>query len=453
MRNGSWQHTTLGTLAAARGRSLDPSKYPNDFFELYSVPSFPERKPEIIAGKEIDSNKQQVHFRSVLLCKINPRINRVWIVGNASKYPKIASTEWIIFPQQEGIEPRFLCYFLQQNVVRDFLAANASGVGGSLMRVKPSTLRDFPFAYPEGEVQERIVAEIEKQFTRLDAGVASLKQVQIALKRYRASVLKAACEGRLVPTEAELSRKENRSYETAEQLLQRILKERCETRNGKGKYKEPARPNTVDLPALPEGWAWTTVGQLACSVKDGPHYSPEYVTEGIPFITGGNVRPSGIDFASAKRISRQLHAELSKRCKPSVGDILYTKGGTTGVARVNTYDREFNVWVHVAVLKLIPSIHRFFLQHALNSPFCYAQAQRFTHGVGNQDLGLTRMVNIVVPLPPLTEQARIAAEVDRRLSVIEKLEAVVVANLQRAVRIRRSILQRAFEGNLTSVRQ
>ena len=82
--------------------------------------------------------------------------------------------------------------------------------------------------------------------------MASLKRVQVALKRYRASVLKAACEGRLVPTEAELARRENRRYESGEQLLQRILKERREKWNGKGKYKEPATPN-VDLPTLPEG--------------------------------------------------------------------------------------------------------------------------------------------------------------------------------------------------------
>ena len=70
------------------------------------------------------------------------------------------------------------------------------------------------------------MAEIEALFTDLDAAVAALKRVQANLKRYRASVLKAACEGRLVPTEAELARKEGRTYETGEQLLARILKER-----------------------------------------------------------------------------------------------------------------------------------------------------------------------------------------------------------------------------------
>jgi type I restriction enzyme S subunit len=322
----------------------------------------------------------------------------------------------------------------------------------------------FPLApLPE---QHRIVAEIEKHFTRLDAAVAALERVRANLKCYRAAVLKAACEGRLVPTEAELARREGHDYEPAEQLLARILKKRrarweadqlakmqakgkvAKDEKWKAKYEEPEGPDTVGLPDLPQSWTWATLGQLVWSVKDGPHYSPKYVEQGVPFVTGGNVRPSGVDFESAKRITPELHAELSVRCKPEKGDILYTKGGTTGIARVNTYDREFGVWVHVAVLKLVGSTEAFYLQHALNSPFCYAQAQRFTHGVGNQDLGLTRMVRIALAVPPLPEQHRIVAEVERRLSVIDELDAVVDANLRRAERLRQAILKRAFEGKL-----
>ena len=111
---------------------------------------------------------------------------------------------------------------------------------------------------PDFDRQHEIVAEIEKQFTRLDAGVAGLRRVQANLKRYRAAVLKAACEGKLVPTEAELARQEGRSYETGAQLLERILAERRQKWSGKGKYKEPAAPDISKLAALPEGWTWLT---------------------------------------------------------------------------------------------------------------------------------------------------------------------------------------------------
>ena len=111
--------------------------------------------------------------------------------------------------------------------------------------------------------QRRIVAAIERHFSRLDAAVASLERAQANLKRYRTSVLKAACEGELVPTEAHLAKSEGRGYEPADQLLARVLAERrarwqAQAKRGR-KYKEPAAPATSELPQLPEGWVWASV--------------------------------------------------------------------------------------------------------------------------------------------------------------------------------------------------
>nr|MBW4055978.1 hypothetical protein [Pseudomonadota bacterium] len=204
----------------------------------------------------------------------------------------------------------------------------------------------------------------------------------------------------------------------------------------------------AELPELPQGWGWVKLGQLTWSVKDGPHFSPKYVENGVPFISGGNIRADGVDFSKVKYISEELHAELCKRCKPDKGDILYTKGGTTGIARVNTYDIEFNVWVHVAVLKLFDSVKPFFVQHALNSPFCYSQSQKYTHGVGNQDLGLTRMINIILPTCSVSEQDEVIKLVDDKLSVIDNLDQTITNALQQSETLRQSILKKAFSGQL-----
>ena len=128
--------------------------------------------------------------------------------------------------------------------------------------------------------QQRVVEAIDSYLTRLDDAVASLERVQAKLKAYRASVLKAAVEGRLVPTEASLARAEKRDYEPAEVLLARILKERRrrweeaelaklkaagktpKDDKWKAKYQEPVAPDTSTLPELPEGWCWATVDQL-----------------------------------------------------------------------------------------------------------------------------------------------------------------------------------------------
>ena len=232
-----WVITTLGDARLDLSKSIDPRKSGAEMFELYSIPSFSDRRPEIVPGNTVGSSKRTVETNAVLLCKINPRINRVWIVGDYSHHQKIASTEWLSFFQISELDPGYLCYCLQQHEFRNYLAANASGVGGSLMRVRGTTFADYPLPLPPLPEQHRIVAEIEKQFTRLDASVAALKRVQANLKRYRASVLKAACEGKLVPIEAELARSEGRDYEPADQLLERILSERRALVGGPGEAR------------------------------------------------------------------------------------------------------------------------------------------------------------------------------------------------------------------------
>jgi type I restriction enzyme S subunit len=158
-----------------------------------------------------------------------------------------------IFPP-EHLDMKYLFWYLR--FVRPDLVAQA--IGGAQPNISQGILRTLPIPVAPLDQQKQIVAEIEKQFSRLDEAVANLKRVKANLKRYKAAVLKAAVEGRLVETEAELARKEGRNYETGEQLLQRILETRRSQWKGKGKYKEPAAPDTTDLPELPEG-ATTTL--------------------------------------------------------------------------------------------------------------------------------------------------------------------------------------------------
>lgn len=387
--------------------------------------------------------RQLLRKGDVLVSMTRPNLNAVAIVPPELD-GAIGSTGFHVLRASDGVEPHWIYYAVQSS---GFVKAMCDLVQGALYpAVRPKDIREYAIEVPPLSEQRRIVAEIEQQFSRLDEAVANLQRVKANLKRYKASVLKAAVEGRLVETEASIAQREGRSYETGEQLLQRILEDRRTKWVGRGKYKEPELPRIDHTFELPKGWAWATLGHLSLSVKDGPHYSPKYVDDGIPFISGGNVRPEGIDFSSTKYISKELHQELSKRCKPEIGDLLYTKGGTTGIARINTDPREFNVWVHVAVLKLAEPLQSFYVQHALNSQHCYRQAQEYTHGVGNQDLGLTRMVWITVPLPPLAEQARIVAEVDRHLSIIREVEVEVDVNLQRSQALRQATLTNAFSG-------
>jgi type I restriction enzyme S subunit len=300
-------------------------------------------------------------------------------------------------------------------------------------------------------VQRRIVAEIEKQFTRLEAGVAALRRVQSNLKRYRAAVLKAACEGKLVSTEAELAKKGNRKskFETGEALLARILTERRQIWQGRGSFVEPVAPDTTILPKLPQGWTWATVEQLSNVVRGAsprPAGDPRYFGGNVPWITVGPLTADNSPYLKSVPASlNELGREHSRFIEPQTL-LLTNSGATFGVPKISLIGGCINDGV-AALLDVGYPLKLYLLY------FLRTQTERLrglNQGAAQPNLNTTIIKAINVPLPPLAEQTRIVAEVERRLSVVEELEAVVTANLQRATRLRQSILHQAFAGELVA---
>ena len=157
-----------------------------------------------------------------------------------------------------------------------------------------------------------------------------------------------------------------------------------------------------------KGWPSCTLGDLIHFAKDGPHVSPKYSDkDGIPFLSTRHVRPGEIIWEDMKFINQEEANRQWKKCKPMKGDILYTKGGTTGLAAEVKTTSPFAVWVHLALLR--PNtlqVHPTWLENMLNSHYAYFQSQRYTHGIANKDLGLTRMKKIKMYLPPLSAQLK-----------------------------------------------
>ena len=162
----SWEWVRLGEVNTYIGKNIHPEKTPEQLFELYSVPIYETNSPEITSGKEIKSNKQTVIPDDILLCKINPRINRVWRVGNYTNYKNIASTEWIVVRQSQLL-PDYLRYVLMSPYFRKLLQSNVSGVGGSLTRAKPVLVKKYVIPIPPLSEQSRISLKIAHLFTLL----------------------------------------------------------------------------------------------------------------------------------------------------------------------------------------------------------------------------------------------------------------------------------------------
>lgn len=349
-----------------------------------------------------------------------------WINGNAM----------VIRPNGTvGLRKDYLKYYLM-SVSKDSIIS-----GTAQPQITRQNLKDFQIVICDLDTQQQIVSYIEESLSQLDSAVETLKKTKQQLDVYRQAVLKEAFEGKLTYTWRIKNQESDSNYVARARAERDKMFHQMKLKKLKYEWKDD-----IELPDIPSEWEYAQIGDVAWSIKDGPHYSPEYSDTGVPFITGGNVRPSGVDFNSAKRISLELHKELSKRCKPEKGDMLYTKGGTTGIARLNTYDIDFNVWVHVAVIKFVDTLHPQYFQHVLNSPLCYQQSQKYTHGVGNQDLGLTRMINIIFPICSLEEQKQVVVELESRLSECDSIEKTVNQSLQQAEALRQSILKQAFEG-------
>lgn len=214
-----------------------------------------------------------VQAGDVLLNITGASIGRVTTAPDSLAGARVNQHVCIIRPR-EGLLAPFLAKFLA-SPDEQARVMNVQ-VGATRQALTKAMVENWEIPLPPLRVQRRIVAEIEKQFTRLDSGVSALRRVQANLKRYRAAVLKAACEGRLVSTEADIAKAENSNakHETGEALSDRLLTERRKHWKGRGKYKGPEFPNNSNLPALPNTWAWVSWDMVLApedgSFKRGP---------------------------------------------------------------------------------------------------------------------------------------------------------------------------------------
>ena len=137
------EYTKLKNINFYKSENINPSKYPNDVFEMYSVPIYETGHPEYLRGEEIASSKSLVKKNDILLCKINPRINRVWIVKDESDKINIASSEWIVIRNDE-YNPEFLAWYLRSPKFQKLMTSEVTGIGGSLTRAQPKRVAEYP---------------------------------------------------------------------------------------------------------------------------------------------------------------------------------------------------------------------------------------------------------------------------------------------------------------------
>jgi type I restriction enzyme S subunit len=202
----------------------------------------------------------------------------------------------------------------------------------------------------------------------------------------------------------------------------------------------------------PKEWAVTTLADICYDISDGTHFTPTYTATGVPFLSVKDIRQTGISFESCRFISEEQHRELCRRCKPERGDVLYTKVGTTGIAKAIDIDEEFSIFVSVALLKLKPEISALYLEQVLNSPLGKKQAEKLTQGMANRNLVLRDIARIQVPVPPLHIQQGIVKEVATRTGSFEMIITECDQQLRAIARLPAQLLRQFFNSERLRLR-
>lgn len=410
----NWVWVRLGEINKYVSKSVNPINEPDKIFELYSVPSMADDYPEIIAGSDIGSSKQSVRKEDVLLCKINPRINRVWKVSQFTDNELIASSEWIII-RNNHINANYLMYCFQSKYFREFMLSNVSGVGGSLMRAQPKYVQTYPIPLPPLSEQQRIVERIEELFAKLDEAKERLQEVADSFAVRKAAILHKAFTGELTK---QWRRENGVSDASWEEITWGSFIEKIEA-----------------------GKNWNALGR--------PPENGEFGVVKVSAVTWG-------EFLEDESKTCTEESQWNEEKRISVGDFLFS--------RANTIQLVGNCVIVKDVkrkLMLSDKILRFSFSERVYDSFAlwYTRTSSYRKQIesvasGNQDgmrnISQNNMKTIIFPLPSLPEQHEIVRLIDDLLARERAAQQAAEQALASIDLMKKSILARAFRGELST---
>ena len=334
----------------------------------------------------------------------------------------------LLFDETAIFKPYYM-YALNQRVGNLIKAAHGSaGLQHVTRGVFESTLIPLP---PFAE-QIRIVEKLNVLFPIVDHysnAYDNLNNLQAAFpEALKKSILQEAVQGKLVPQDP--------SDEPAEALLERIRAEK-QWLIKEGKIKKDKHESIIfrrdnshyekrgseefciddEIPfEIPENWAWARLSSASISIADGDHQPPPQVQDGIPFLVISNVSDGRVDFSNTRYVSKEYFASLADIRIPKRGDLLFTVTGSYGIVIPVQTERKFCFQRHIALIKL-SCLSPEFMQLWLSSPLVYEQCRRSATGTAQKTVGLASLKGLLIPIPPLKEQERIAQKLNTLLAL------------------------------------
>ena len=301
------------------------------------------------------------------------------------------------------------------------------GSGSTFAEVSGSRCRDIPFRFPPTREQKRIVAKVEALLARVNAARERLAKVPALLKRFRQSVLAAACSGQL----------------TADW--------RDANPDGRSCDGIPKKNLSCLAEEFPSTWLPTRLGCLTTLVTSGSRgWAKYYAKSGSIFIRAQNINSDRLNLDDVAFVHLPNRAE-GLRTKVQSDDLLVTITGAnvTKSARVDIHFDDAYVSQHVALVRLAnPRFSSFLILWIISPGHGRQQLQEAAYGQGKPGLNLDNIRDVEVALPPLDEQRGIVRRAEALFALADKIEARVQAATARVEKITQAILAKAFRGEL-----
>lgn len=324
------------------------------------------------------------------------------------------TTELTVLRPKPGTYAKFLNYVLRSEKFRQNGAGAMTGAGG-LKRVPDEFTLNFHADWPPYSEQVRIANFLDEQTARIDTLIAEKEQLLEHLTEFLA---------------AELER----------------------SLTGLGVQGTRWRTGNIFFQDLPTGWQASALKHLLSTpITDGPHETPEFIAEGVPFVSAEAIKAGRIDFDRKRGyISAELHSQYCQKVKPQRDDVFMVKSGnTTGAVAIVETDEEFSVWSPLAVLRVDPSkVLARFLYLAMQTPYFQRSIQLFWSQGTQPNIGMAVLENLQIAVPTLREQADIVERVGGLRERVDALSAHCKAHISRLREYRSSLISAAVTGQL-----
>lgn len=412
-----WRIRRLKYLASLNPESLAEDADPTleiiyvDIGGVDSLGRIVEKQPLVFASAPSRA-RRLVRDGDVIVSTVRTYLRAIAAISTPESN-LVVSTGFAVVRPGDDLTTGYAAHALRAPFFVELVVANSKGV--SFPAINETEMATFGLAVPPPLEQSRVAAFLDRETARIDALVAEKKRLLDLLNEQRASLITQAVTKGLDPN-------------------------------------MPMKDSGLDwLGSIPAHWTATRVRFLTDRIVDGVHHTPEYVEDGIPFITVKNLtsQVDGISFDEVDYITHEAHAQLSKRASPRKGDLLLTKDGTLGVPRIVDTDRPFSIFVSVALLQVRhDKVLSRFLRYVFESEATKEQFRSRSMGSALKHLHLEEIASIRVALPPLKEQDAIVRTLDDQLKRLSILVHRVGEAIERLGEYRTALISAAVTGKI-----